>query len=144
MSLRHRGPIGAHRLSDFAIDRLFHFPKEEIKNRQACNCKVCGDRIKKGDGTETYIKDARYFLCGECTERVEEAKALFDPKTGRCVHCERDLIPMEGGGWTATEGANRALCADNPAHPGLAVAHVLAEPAFPPEARPQEPAPQPS
>jgi len=79
VSLRHRGPIGAHRLSDFAIDRLFHFPKEPLSNKQACNCKVCGARVAKGGGLEVFIGDARYFLCDGCIGRVEESKAVFAP-----------------------------------------------------------------
>jgi len=87
MSLGHRGPIGRKRLAVFCIDRMFHFPKEGMANKQACNCKVCGDRVPKGEATETFIGDARYFLCAADAGAVRIAKTraaepLTEPEPG--------------------------------------------------------------
>lgn len=77
MSLSFRGPIGSDRLADFAIARLFHFPKEALSNLKAANCKACGDRIARAVGREVFIGGAPCFLRSGCAERVAGVMSAF-------------------------------------------------------------------
>ena len=70
MSLRHVGPIGLDNLASFCIARVFRFRDDPVANLQAITCKVCGDRVAKGEATEVYILDTRAFLCGSCEDHV--------------------------------------------------------------------------
>ena len=123
-----RGPLRPERLAPYCIAVAVWLAEPANPNRQAVNCKVCGDRLEKGEGTEAVIRGlGRYFLCPSCAGIVHEARATFEPKTARCAHCKRELVPLDNGGWTATSGEDRPFCTEHPEFPGVGVAHVLAD-----------------
>jgi hypothetical protein len=76
MSVGIEGPIGVEYLADFAIARVFRLTEDA--NKMSANCKVCGDRLAKGDGRAAVVgaldRDVfRAYLCKGCAERVQQA-----------------------------------------------------------------------
>jgi len=81
MSIGVVGFIGCDRLAAFCLATTFRLLSHDQTNRQSANCKICGEKLQRGDGTPVAIVGkrpgtlARYYLCLTCATFVRAAIA---------------------------------------------------------------------
>ena len=76
MSMGVVGSVGRERMMDYAIAATIGPVWGEPRNKQTANCKVCGEKLAKGEGVKGWIADtggpnsSQCYLCSSCLEWI--------------------------------------------------------------------------